>query len=611
LLTKLTLKSKLKIKPYMDNDLLIKIGGEAGFGIMTAGGALAKSFSRAGYHIFSTNEYPSLVRGGHNVVTLRVSPRELFSLRKGINLLIALDKNTIDLHKDELLPKAVVIFDNEEFSLGKEDFKKPVILCPTPLGRLVKNGGGGILMRNTVALGATCAVLNLDFNFLEIVLSDQFKRKGGKVVRENILIAKAGYDYVKKNFPKLLSFDFPKLKSQEMLVLSGNEAIGLGAIAAGLGFAAIYPMTPINSLLTFLAENASKFGFIYKQPEDEIAGINMAIGASFAGARSLVATSGGGFSLMVEGYGMAAMTETPLVIVMGTRPGPSTGLATWTEQGDLKFLLNASQGDFPRFVLAPGDVEEAFYLTIEAFNLADRFQTPVFLLVDKYLCESVQTIEKSKIKNQKSKIDQGKRFSGEKNYKRYQLTSDGISSRAFAGQTYFIANSYEHDEAGFATEDPKIRVAMMDKRMKKLALAEREVPKPEIFGDPNADITLVGWGSTKGPIREAISNIPSARAQDEGKYQISKTKLNYLHLNYINPFPTEAVKKILERAKKIVDVEGNASGQMAGWIREKTGVEIKEKILKYDGRPFLPEDISLKRRDPARHPARRKGLPLK
>ncbi|MBI5465432.1 2-oxoacid:acceptor oxidoreductase subunit alpha, partial [Candidatus Gottesmanbacteria bacterium] len=435
------------------------------------------------------------------------------------------------------------------------------------------------------------AVVDLPFEILAGVIADIFARKGEEIIRENIQAAKAGYEFIKKNLPagrQVFSYQLKQGKAPERLVLTGNEAIGLGAIKADLGFAAIYPMTPINGLLHFLAAHQQEGGYIYRQPEDEIAGINMAIGASFAGARSLVATSGGGFSLMVEGLSMAAMTETPLVIVMGTRPGPSTGLATWTGQGDLKFLLSASQGDFMRVVLAPGDPEECFELTQVAFDLADKYQTPVILLVDKFLCESIRTMERpgtkplklasSKIhpvgyKNEEIKTGQ---------YKRYRITKSGISPRALPGETFFITNSYEHNEAGFSTEDAQVIKKMVEKRGKKYALLEKEVPAPVVYGDKDADITLVGWGSTKGAAKEAVKKL---------KIENFKLKINFLHLNWINPFPKEAVIKILSKAKKVIDVEGNFSGQMAGWIKEQTGIEIKDKILKYDGRPFYPEDI--------------------
>lgn len=576
----------------MMDSLTWKIGGEAGFGIMAAGAIFSRTLARAGLYIATINEYPSLVRGGHNTYIVRASEKEIFSLVRPVDLLVALNQETIsrafpvgiNLHQDELSKGAGIIFDSGDKTIkAPKDFR----LYPLPLLKIATADGGVKLMMNNVALGASLAVVDLPFEILAGVISDIFASKGKEIVEHNTKVAREGFDFIKKNFANSFAYKLKKGNAPQKLVLTGNEAIGLGAIAADLGFAAIYPMTPINGLLHFLAGHQREGGYVYYQPEDEIAGINMAIGASFAGARSLVATSGGGFSLMVEGLSMAAMTETPLVIVMGTRPGPSTGLATWTGQGDLKFLLSASQGDFTRVILAPGDPQECYELTQIAFNLADCYQTPVFLLVDKFLCESLGTIDKFQIENRvpsgRFQIDKGKLLKSiPADYKRYQITNDGVSPRALAGQTYFITNSYEHDEAGFSTENPQMIKKMVEKRGRKFALLEKEVAEPMVYGDKDANITLVGWGSTKGPAREAVSQLITHN---------SKLKVNYLHLNWINPFPKEAVARILSRAKKLIDIEGNFTGQMAGWIREQTGIEIKDKILKYDGRPFFPEDI--------------------
>lgn len=565
--------------------IIWKIGGEAGFGIMVSGLTFSKTISRAGYQIFETNDYPSLIRGGHNVVSVSICDQEIKAAYKPVDLLVALNKETVELHRNELSCHSVIIYDGKDYQLTKGDFIPDIKLCSVPLLSLAKGQGGNILTRNTVALGASMAVLGIDFKLLTSVIDDQFIKKGEAVVKQNISAAKVGFDYVRKNYPKLAFGLINKPAVSPQAVLTGCEAISLGAIAAGMKFFSAYPMTPINGIITYLASVSKKMGFIYKQPEDEIAAINMAIGASFTGVRSMVATSGGGFSLMVEGLGLAGMTETPLVIVMGMRPGPSTGLATWTGQGDLKFILNASQGEFPRLVLAPGDLQEAYNLTIEAFNLADRFQTPVFVLVDKFLCESRRTINEKELTDFPIKIDRGKlinknsSISFEKNrYRRYELTDDGISPRAIPGLNLpFIANSYEHDEYGFSTEEEQMIKKMVEKRRKKQYGAAQLVPQPVVYGNPTAEVTLVGWGSTKGVVQEAIRQLGN--------------KVNYLHLNYLNPFPSAAVGKILSQAKRVIDIEGNSTAQLALLIREKTGFEIKDKILKYNGRPFYPEDI--------------------
>lgn len=343
---------------------------------------------------------------------------------------------------------------------------------------------------------------------------------------------------------------FGKGTTSNNIVINGNEAVAYAAIAAGLQFAAIYPMSPISGILEILAKNQEKFGYVYKQPEDEISAINMSIGASYAGARSLTATSGGGFCLMTEGFGLAGMTETPLVIVNGMRPGPATGLPTWSEQGDLQFALNAHQGDFPRIILSAGDVTEAFNLTLKAFNLADRYKTPVVLLIDKNLCEGDQSVVPF-------------------DYSSYKIDHEIKFPRR--------ANSDEHDDEGFSSESSEIRTTQMHKRMQKLDdCAKNDMPLPQLIGPQQSDLTIVSWGSCKGPIIDALNEF---------------NNVNYLHLTWFNPFPTEAVYKILTKAKKVLAVEQNYSGQMCRLICEKTGIDIANKLLKYDGRMFYREEI--------------------
>ncbi|HCM37865.1 MAG: Pyruvate flavodoxin/ferredoxin oxidoreductase-like protein [Candidatus Gottesmanbacteria bacterium GW2011_GWB1_43_11] len=571
--------------------LHIKVGGEAGFGIMASGLLLVRTFSRGGLKAITINDYPSLIRGGHNVILVKVANHDIFATDDIADILIALNRETIDLHKNEMTAGGAVVFDPESFSVVTTDFPKAVTLVPVPLMRLAKEQQGDVLMRNTVALGATLALIDYDFSFLESVIRDQFGRKGEEVVTKNVNLARAGYDFVKKNFPQGYPRKLgPQPVKPKQMVLTGNEAVGLGAVAAGMKFFAAYPMTPINGLLYYLAGIAEKTGFVYKQPEDEISGINMAIGASFAGARSMVATSGGGFCLMTEGVSLAGMIEQPVVVIYGQRPGPATGLPTWTTQGDLHFVLNASQGEFPRLVLAPGDMEEAYYLTGIAFNLAEKYQTPTFVLVDKYICESYFSVDLAKMQNP-VKIERGKLLKPEEQaqemeLKRYLLTDDGISPRPLPipGNKggIFHANSDEHDEYGYSIEEAHLTKAMIEKRMKKMAEAQKEVPDATLYGEADAEHTLVGWGSTKGVVLEAMRQLTEA---GQGKL------VNYLHIAWVNPFPVESVKRILSSAKHIIDIEGNHNSPMADWILLKTGIAIKDRINKYDGRPFFPAEI--------------------
>ncbi|MBI5619359.1 2-oxoacid:acceptor oxidoreductase subunit alpha [Candidatus Gottesmanbacteria bacterium] len=565
-----------------------KIGGEAGFGIMASGTMLCRAFSRAGYHIFATNEYPSLIRGGHNLVTVRIATEKFEAMNRDVHILVALNKETVDLHKQELSEGALVLYDPKDGEWNANDFSKKVVLVAVPLKDLVQQGRGEPVMRNTVALGATVALLGADFEALASVIRDQFRKKGDEVVSQNIAIAKAGYDHVKQTLGTETSMYLDEVqKKEDQLVINASEAVGVGGVRAGLKFAAIYPMTPINALITYLADHAKQFGIVYKQPEDEIAGINMAIGASLGGVRSMVATSGGGFALMVEGLSWCGMIEVPLVIDLGMRVGPSTGMPTYTEQGELQFVIHAGHGEFPRIVLAPADAVEAYSLTIDAFNLADRYQIPVFVLTDKYLNESQWCVPKSSFSGDVV-IDRGKLVKEsdlptDGSFKRYDLSvPDGISPRSVPGMKngFFYANSYEHDEVGHVTEDVSKRIAMAGKRFKKFEAIARDGRPPTVFGDPEAEITFVSWGSSRGPILEAIKLL-----QAKGK------SARLVHFSWIYPFPANAANKLLSAGTRLIDIEQNAMGQLALLIREHTGIFIREKLLKYDGRPLYPEEI--------------------
>lgn len=558
----------------MLDSVTLKIGGEAGFGIMSSGTMLSRAFSRVGYHVFATNEYPSLIRGGHNVITVRIATAPFTALNRDVHILVALNKETVELHKGELGNGAVVIYDTKD---GQLDGGLPI-----PLTEIVRTHNGEQVMRNTVALGACVAILGADFEVLGGVIRDQFARKGESVVNQNLAIAQAGFDHAEKLNGNLEAMKLgPVQKKGDQLVMNGSEAVGVGAVRAGLKFAAIYPMTPINSLITFLADHAKTLNLVYKQPEDEIAGINMAIGAAVAGVRSMVATSGGGFALMVEGLSLAGMIEAPLVIDMGMRVGPATGMPTWTEQGELRFVIHAGHGEFARIVLAPSNAEEAHMLTTHAFNLADRYQIPVFVLTDKYLNESLWCVSENSFKGD-GVIDRGKLVKKEElpsndSFKRYQVTVDGVSPRSLPGMPHgqYFANSYEHDETGHVTEVAEKRTAMAKKRLAKFASIQKDIMPPVVLGPESADITFVTWGTSKGPALEAIA----------GK------SANIIHFPWLYPFPTEATKTLLGRAKRIIDVEQNGTGQLASLIREHTGIEIKEKILKFDGRPLYPDEI--------------------
>ncbi|OGH10212.1 MAG: hypothetical protein A2152_02110 [Candidatus Levybacteria bacterium RBG_16_35_6] len=554
-----------------DSIYKIKIGGAAGQGIKYSGLILAKLATRLGYNIYNYVEYPSLIRGGHNVVQVSISKEPVFAPSQNSDFLIALNSDAIEKHQDELSEDSYIIFDNK----NKVNIVKGKAI-PIPLSKIAISAGGEILI-NSVALGATIALLSGDIELFKDLIEEEFLDKDKKIRESNKKAAQLGFNYAFEKFKdKIKKVLIKNNNAQVKMVVDGTDAISLGAIAAGLQFATIYPMSPIANILHTLALYQRKYKYIFEQPEDEISAINMAIGASFAGARSMTATSGGGFCLMTEGFGLAGMTETPLVVIEGMRPGPATGLPTWSGQGDLQFVLNAHQGDFVRIVLAAGDAKEAFELTMTAFNLADKYQTPVVLLIDKNICEHAQSFPFFNIS--KYKMDKGKittEFSPK--YQRYKDESDGVSRRTLPGLgNFFIANSYEHDTEGFTTEKKGEIKEQMEKRMRKLKTLESEMPDPLLFGPEDADITLVSFGSNKGSILGALKLF---------------NNVNFLHLNWLNPFPKDAVSKRLEKSRHIVDIECNYTGQLAKLIRTETGIEINDKFLKYDGRPFFKEEI--------------------
>jgi len=561
------------------NIVSVKIGGPAGTGVKSVGLMLDKIAARSGYQVCDNVEFPSLIRGGHNVVQVNFSLDEVTSPRLDSDLLIAFDQMTIDLHHNELKKGGGIIFDSDFTDVSK--VRKDISLYGIPLRKIADKAGEKEIFVNIVALSATLQILGGNLETFKKLIEEEYGDKGEKIVEADKKAADLGFEYAVRNYKNNLhkymgpasSFSSPV----SYMVLNGNEAAALGAISAGMQFAAIYPMSPINNILHVLAANQEKFGYILKQPEDEISAINMAIGASYAGVRSMTATSGGGFSLMTEAYGLAGITETPIVIFDGMRGGPATGLPTWSGQGDLQMALHSHQDEFPRIVLAPGDVAETYELTIEAFNLADKYQTPVVVLLDKNICENDKTLlfpDTAKVK-----IDRGK-FVKKKidDYLRYKYEDDGVSVRSIPGVgNFFIANSDEHNEEGYSTEEVEDRNKMMEKRMKKLlTCAENDMPNPEVFGPPDADITIVSWSSNKGSILEALKNF---------------SNVNYVHVTWMNPFPVKFLTDVLSKAKHIVDIECNYTGQLANLIREKTGIEIEDRYLKFDGRIIYPEEI--------------------
>lgn len=575
----------------MGNDIIVndfdwKIAGAAGDGILNAGVMFARVCKRAGLYVFATAEYPSLIRGGHNHLDVRVEGEDVYAHSKDVCLLVALNQESVEKHCKKILPGGGIIYDPAETKFDPIGHGVPKLRAfPIPLVDLAKENGGRI-MRNTVAMGASIAFSGLDIELFNQVIRENFGKKGEEIVKSNIAAAKAGYEYAKKSFPDPFRYQLKAQKVQERLFMTGNEAISIGAIRAGCKFYAAYPMTPASSILSHLATLEKKFNLVVKHTEDELAAIIMAIGASYTGVRSMTGTSGGGFCLMTEGLGLAIQAETPLVIVEAQRPGPATGMATHTGQGDLRFVLHASTDEAPRCIIAPGDVNDCYSDTLDAFNIADKYQMPVIILTDKYLGESYYTAEVFDTEN--VKIDRGKLMTNEQaakteKYLRYKLTDDGVSPRMIPGQPngMHVATSYEHDELGSEREEEEVRLNQMQKRYKKFENLAKELKNPEIIGPKDAEITLIGWGSTKGPIREAMRILAK-----------QKITANYYQIKYISPLPVDQIKKVFSESKKTMIIENNYTGLLEGVLFEQAGVKPTYNYHKYDGRPFAPEDIA-------------------
>jgi len=567
------------------NNFNWKIGGEAGYGIVSIGAMFARAILRAGLYVFDHAEYPSLIRGGHNTLEVSASDTKIFASRRPINILVALNQETIDLHRNELSEDAAIIYNSDNTKIEESSFPEKTLVIGMALDDLAIKAGAKEVARNMVALGASFSLLNLPFDGLKEIIELNFKKKGEQVINSNIAAGQAGYDYINDKVTKDFVYQVKPLKNPDRMVLNGNEAIVWGAIQAGCKFVSAYPMTPASGIMQGIAVQSRKYDIVVKHTEDEISAINTAIGAAYTGVRALSATSGGGFSLMVEAWGMAGMVEVPLVVVEAMRTGPSTGMPTWTGQGDLKFLLSASQGEFPRLVMAPGDVEQCFNLIQEAFNLAEKFQTPVMFITDKHLAVShkwVDNLDLDKAAISRGEVITENDLNKKDKYLRYLYTDSGVSPRTLPGTKggEHIANSDEHNEKGFSEESAEERTKMMDKRFRKEEAARQVLPPPKLEGDKNADITLISWGSTRGTILETMEVL-----KKEGK------KVNFMQIVYISPFPVDEVKKVFKQAKKVAIVENNKTGQLAGWLREQTGLTPHYKILKYDGRPFFTDEL--------------------
>jgi 2-oxoglutarate ferredoxin oxidoreductase subunit alpha len=547
----------------------ILIGGEAGQGLLTVGYLLTRSLVRSGYRVVVTQDYQSRVRGGHNTFAIRVSADKIVAPQEAVDLLVALNEETVDIHREQLSSRGFVVAD-QAFGLGDDACLK------VPYKDLSSRR-----FANIVALGVVSSLLGLDEELVARTTETHFGKKDERLAEENRRTLRQAFQWCEgqpSRAEKLPSVE----NAPRRLMMNGNEAIALGALSAGLRFYSFYPMTPSTSIGQGLAAVAERVGLVAEQGEDEIAVINMALGASFAGAPSMVATSGGGFALMVEGVSLAAMTETPIVIVVAQRPAPATGLPTRTEQGDLEFVLHAGHGEFPRAIFAPGTVEECFHLTRKSLALAERYQGPVFLLTDQFLADSYRAIEPFDLA-QFPPVDVLSEVGVVvEPYRRHAFTESGISRRLFPGMSkhLVVTDSDEHTEDGHITEDHSVRNRMVQKRRKKLEGIRGEAIPPEAWGDEDAELLLVSWGSSKGAVQEAANALRS-----KGR------RVGTLHFSQVWPLVAEQFLPALESAREVVCVEGNALGQFARLIRRETGFVVKKKVLRYDGLPFTPEYI--------------------
>jgi len=566
----------------------IGIGGAAGQGVATPGDIFAKIFSRRGLHLNAYNAYQSIIRGGHTFLTIRTGPEKITNMGDRIDLLIPLNQDAMDRHLGLLTRGAACIYNADTIKPGVA--AEGAALCPLPVSKLADISRNKVA-QNTLAVGAGLSMMGIGFQALEEVLTEQFKKKGEAVISENVGIARAGYDYAGANF-KPFPWPLPMTENR-YAVLSGNIAMAMGGAAAGVKFYCAYPMSPSTGVLHWMATHARKAGIMVRQVEDEIGVVNMAIGAAHAGVRSMCATSGGGFALMTEGLGLSAMMETPVVVIDCQRAGPSTGVPTKTEQGDLWQMLGAAFGDYPRVIAAPLDIGDCFKIIPEIFNIADRFQCPGIVLCDLLLSEGRLSVEPKDL-DFAPVIDRGELITeggasgsnGDGAYKRYKITESGISPRAVpgvAGYTHTAASD-EHDEDGVLISDeftnPVKRRAMMEKRMRKVTGIEAMVPLPELSGPRDAEITLIGWGSTKGVIEEACEILT-----EQG------IPANQLQIRWLVPLHGDAILDLLQEARHTIIVENNYSGQFARYLRSETSFVPDGYVRKYDGEPFMPHHI--------------------
>ncbi|MEN1934273.1 2-oxoacid:acceptor oxidoreductase subunit alpha [Paenibacillus sp. 102] len=571
----------------MISQLSWKVGGQQGEGIESTGEIFCIALNRLGYYLYGYRHFSSRIKGGHTNNKIRVSTTEVRAISDDLDILIAFDQETIDFNFHELRPGGIVVADAKFNPTIPES--ADVNLYAIPFTDIASELGTS-LMKNMVAVGASSAVLGLDETVYLEVVDEIFGRKGEQVVAKNMEAIKLGSQYMKELLgEKVNMMQLEKADGQKRMFMIGNDAIAFGAVAGGARFMSAYPITPASEIMEYLIKKLPKVGGTVIQTEDEIAACTMAIGANYAGVRTLTASAGPGLSLMMEAIGLAGITETPLVIIDTQRGGPSTGLPTKQEQSDLMAMIYGTHGEIPKIVMAPSTVEEAFYDSVEAFNLAEEYQVPVIFLTDLQLSLGKQTVEPLKLDRveiRRGKLDLQAELPERENkayFKRYEVTEDGVSPRVLPGMKNGVhhVTGVEHDETGKPSESALNRKAQMDKRFRKMENLKFNTPVYKNAKYDDADVLLVGFNSTRGAIEEAME-----RLEQEG------LKVNHAHVRLIHPFPTDEILPLVKGAKRVVVVENNATGQLANIMKMNLGNGEKiSSLLKYDGNPFLPKEI--------------------
>ncbi|WP_110929490.1 2-oxoacid:acceptor oxidoreductase subunit alpha [Bacillus massiliglaciei] len=570
----------------MINQLSWKVGGQQGEGIESTGEIFCIALNRLGYYLYGYRHFSSRIKGGHTNNKIRVSTSETRAISDDLDILIAFDQETIDVNYHELHEGGVIIADAKFNPVKPENTCAELYVVPFTD---IASENGTSLMKNMVAIGSTCAVLNMEISVFNDVVDEIFGRKGAEIVEKNMNAITAGYEFMKPLLgDRLGAMQLEKADGKKRMFMIGNDAIALGALAGGCRFMAAYPITPASEIMEYLIKKLPELGGTVIQTEDEIAAATMAIGANYSGVRALTASAGPGLSLKMEAIGLAGMTETPIVIVDTQRGGPSTGLPTKQEQSDLMAMIYGTHGEIPKIVMAPSTVEEAFYDTAEAFNLAEEYQCPVIVLSDLQLSLGKQTVEPldyNKVEIRRGKLADHELPELEKHeyFKRYEVTGDGVSPRVLPGMKGGIhhVTGVEHDETGKPSESAANRKAQMDKRMRKIANLSFNTPVYKNAPHEEADLLIIGFNSTRGTIEEAVTRI-----EKDG------IKVNHAQIRLIHPFPVDDVLPLVQSAQKVVVIENNATGQLANILKMNVGhIHKISSILKYDGTPFLPHEV--------------------